>query len=61
MPANLENSAVATGPEKVFIPTTKKCKRFIDLTKVEDVKKSWQEYTETIQKTVLMTRIITML
>ena len=23
MPANLENSAVATGPEKVFIPTTK--------------------------------------
>ena len=24
MPANLENSAVATGPEKVFIPVPKK-------------------------------------
>ena len=33
----------------------------LDLTKAEDIKKRWQEYTETIQKMVLMTWIITKL
>ena len=32
----------------------------MDLTEAEDINKRWQEYTETIQKTIFMTRIITM-
>ena len=32
----------------------------MDLTEAEDINKRWQEYTETIQKKIFMTRIITM-
>ena len=32
----------------------------MDLTEAKDIKKRWQEYTETIQKKIFMTRIITM-
>ena len=32
----------------------------IDLTEAEDINKRWQEYTETIQKKIFMTRIIMM-
>ena len=31
-----------------------------DLIEAEDIKKRWQEYTETIQKKIFMTWIITM-
>ena len=31
----------------------------MDLTEAEDIKKSWQEYTEELYKKVLMTRTIT--
>ena len=31
-----------------------------DLTEVEDIKKSWQEYTEELYKNIFMTKIITM-
>ena len=30
----------------------------IDLTKAEDIKKSWQEYTEELYKKIFMTQII---
>ena len=33
----------------------------IDLTKAEDIKKRWQEYTEELYKTDLMTQIIMMI
>ena len=68
MPANWENSAVATGLEKVsFHSNTKetfhakmssiKGKNGMDLTEAEDIKKRWQEYTEnTIQKRSLRLR-----
>ena len=57
MPANLENSEVATGLEKVsFHSNTKetfyakmgtiKDRNGMDLTEAEDTKKRWQEYTE---------------
>ena len=45
MPANLENSAVATE---------------MDLTEAEDIKKRWQEYTEELYKKIFTTQIITM-
>ena len=32
----------------------------IDLREAEDIKKRWQEYTETVQKKIFMTKIITM-
>ena len=32
----------------------------MDLTKAEDIKKRWQEYTEELYKKVFMTQIITM-
>ena len=32
----------------------------MDLTEAENIKKRWQEYTETIQKKIFMTWIITM-
>ena len=32
----------------------------MDLTEAEDIKKSWQEYTEKLYKKVLPTKIITM-
>ena len=72
MPANLKNSAVATGLEKVsFHSSTKeifhakmgtiKDRNFMDLTETEDIKKSWQEYTkELYKKKILMTQITTM-
>ena len=31
-----------------------------DLTEAEEIKKSWQEYTELFYKTIFMTQIITM-
>ena len=31
-----------------------------DLTKAEDIKKRWQEYTEELYKKIFMTQIITM-
>ena len=32
----------------------------MDLTKVEDIKKRWKEYTEELYKKIFMTKIITM-
>ena len=32
----------------------------MDLTEAEDIKKRWQEYTETLYKMIFMTQIITM-
>ena len=32
----------------------------MDLTEAEDIKKRWQEYTETIQKKIFTTQIIMM-
>ena len=32
----------------------------MDLTEAEDIKKTWQEYTEELSKNVLMTQITTM-
>ena len=32
----------------------------MDLTEAEDIKKSWQEYTEELYRKILMTQIITM-
>ena len=32
----------------------------MDLTEAEDIKKSWQEYTEELYKKIFMTQIITM-
>ena len=32
----------------------------MDLTEVEDIKKSWQEYTEELYKKIFMTQMITM-
>ena len=32
----------------------------MDLTEAEDIKKSWQEYTEELNKQIFMTQIITM-
>ena len=32
----------------------------MDLTEAEDIKKTWQEYTEEILKKIFMTQIITM-
>ena len=32
----------------------------MDLTKAEDIKKRWQEYTENYTKKIFMTQIITM-
>ena len=32
----------------------------MDLTEAEDIKKSWQEYTEELYKKIFMTKIITM-
>ena len=65
MPANLKNSAVATGLEKTReyfkkIRDTKgifhakmgtiKNRNGMDLTEAEDIKKRWQEYTEELYK-----------
>ena len=65
MPANLENSAVATGMEKTRdrfkkIRDTKgtfhakmgliKGRNGMDLTEAENIKKRWQEYTEELYK-----------
>ena len=65
MPANLENSAVATGMGKTrdlfkIIRDTKgtfhakmgsiKDRNGRDLTEGEDIKKNWQEYTEELYK-----------
>ena len=44
MPANLENSAVATGLEKVSFHSE------VNETEAEDIKKRWQEYTEELYK-----------
>ena len=33
----------------------------MDLTEAEDIKKSWQEYTEELYKKIFMTQIIMML
>ena len=67
MPANLENSAVATGMEKtsnlfkkirdtkgIFHAKMEKIggKNGKDLTEAEDIKKRWQEYTEELGRTV---------
>ena len=42
--------------------STIKDRNGIDLTKAEDTKKKWQEYTEALyQKKIFMTQIITML
>ena len=76
MPANLENSAVATGLGKtkdLFKKTrdTKgtfhakmgsiKSRNGKDLTEAEDIKKRmWQEYTEELHKKILITQITTM-
>ena len=35
-------------------------KNGMDLTEAEDIKKSWQEYTEELNKQIFMTQIITM-
>ena len=32
----------------------------LDLTEAEDIKKTWQEYTEELYKKIFMTQIITM-
>ena len=32
----------------------------MDLTKAEDIKKTWQEYTEELSKEIFMTQITTM-
>ena len=32
----------------------------MDLTEAEDIKKRWQEYTEEMEKKILVTQIITM-
>ena len=39
---------------------TIKDKNSMDLTKAEDIKKRWQEYTENYTKKIFMTQIITM-
>ena len=39
---------------------TIKDKNGMDLTKAEDIKKRWQEYTEELSKKVFMTQITTM-
>ena len=39
---------------------TIKDRHVIDLTKAEDIKKRWQEYTEELYKKDLQTQIITM-
>ena len=39
---------------------TIKDRNSIDLTEAEEIKKSWQEYTEELYKQVLMTQITTM-
>ena len=69
MPANLENSAVATGMEKtrdLFKKTratkgtfhtkmgTIKDRNDMDLTEAEDIKKRWQEYTEELCRKYLL-------
>ena len=49
MPAHLENSAVATGLEKVSFHSKMdsiKDRNGMDLTEAEDIKKRWQEYRE---------------
>ena len=71
MPANLEDSAVATGLEissrKLDTKGTFHAKMGSikdrngrDLTEAEDIKKRWQEYTEELYKKIFMTQIITM-
>ena len=55
MPANLENSAVATGLKIVrFHPIPKmstiKERNGMDLTEAEDIEKKWQEHTEKLHK-----------
>ena len=40
--------------------STIKDRNGIDLTKAEDIKKRWQEYTEELYKNIFMTKIITM-
>ena len=37
-----------------------KDRNYMDLTKAEDIKKRWQEYTEELYKKILMTKIIPM-
>ena len=39
--------------------STIKDRNGIDLTKAEDIKKRWQEYTEELYKKIFMTQIIT--
>ena len=39
---------------------TIKDKNNMDITEAEDIKKSWQEYTEELYKEIFMTQIITM-
>ena len=53
MPANLENSAVATGLEKVSFHSKMgliKDRNGMDITEAKDIKKRWQEYTEKLYK-----------
>ena len=38
---------------------TVKDRNYMNLTKAEDIKKRWQEYTENYAKKILMTQIIT--
>ena len=33
----------------------------MDITEAEDIKKRWEEYTEKLQKKILMTQIITVM
>ena len=39
---------------------TLKDRNLIDLTEAGNIKKRWQDYTEELQKKILMTQIITM-
>ena len=39
---------------------TIKDRKYMDLTEAEDIKKSWQEYTEELYKKVLISQIIMM-
>ena len=51
MPANLENSAVAPGLEKItFYSKTSTIKGENGMDLAEDIKKRWQEYTEELYK-----------
>ena len=60
MPANLKNSEVATGLERVNFHAkmgTREDRNGMDLTEAEDIQKRRQEYTE-LSKKIFMTQII---